>query len=192
MTKWDKFFDEKIKLIAQKKRVLDAGGGSPFQKHMSEYRSLFNNSEYIVLDKNIESNSVVKGDIQSMPFPDDDFGAFICKSVLEHVEDPQKAVDELYRVTKAGGIGLIYVPFIFPYHAEKGVYRDFWRFSGDGARHLFRKFSEIEIEKVRGFFETLAHFIPLIRKILIYPARLLDYFFPSKNQTSGFVIFVKK
>jgi len=32
MTEWDKFFDEKIKLIAKSKVILDAGGGGPFQK----------------------------------------------------------------------------------------------------------------------------------------------------------------
>jgi len=193
MTKWDKFFDEKIRFIAKGRRILDAGGGRPFQKHLSKYRGLFQDSEYIVLDKNARpEKGVFVGDIQQMPFPDEDFDAFICKSVLEHVENPQKAVSELYRVLKKGGEGLIYVPFIFPYHAEKGVYKDYWRFSEDGVRYLFRDFSHIETEKVRGFFETLAYFIPYLRKILIWPARFLDYFLPSKNQTSGFVIFVKK
>ena len=32
MTEWDKFFDEKIKLIAKSKVILDAGGGCPFKK----------------------------------------------------------------------------------------------------------------------------------------------------------------
>lgn len=192
MTKWDKFFDEKIHLLSQGKRVLDAGGGRPFQKQMAKYRDLFKESEYIVLDKNLETEGVIKGDIQDMPFKDDYFDGFICKSVLEHVENPFKAVSELKRVLKDGGLGLVYVPFLFPYHAEKGVYKDFWRFSEDGVRYLFKEFSHIEVEKVRGFFETLVYFMPYLRKILIWPARILDYLLPSKNQTSGFVIFVKK
>lgn len=192
MTKWDKFFDDKIKLVAKEDRVLDAGGGLPFQKHLFKYKDLFKNSEYIVLDKNISNESVVQGDIENMPFQNESFGAFICKSVLEHVENPQKAVNELYRILKKEGKGLIYVPFLFPYHAEKGVYKDYWRFSEDGVRYLFRSFSFIEIEKVRGFFETTAYFLPYLRKILIYPARLLDKILSSKNQTSGFVIFVVK
>jgi len=193
MTKWDKFFEEKIKLVAQKQQVLDAGGGLPFQKQMAKYRDLFKGVEYVVLDKNIESDEgVVKGDIHNIPFQDGYFGAFVCKSVLEHVEDPVKAVSELYRVLEKGGLGLVYVPFLFPYHAEKGVYKDYWRFSEDGVRYLFRGFSEIETKKVRGFFETLVYFVPYLRKILIWPARLFDYLLPSKNQTSGFVIFVKK
>ena len=33
MTEWDKFFDEKIKLIAKSKVILDAGGGGgPLKK----------------------------------------------------------------------------------------------------------------------------------------------------------------
>lgn len=192
MTKWDKFFDEKIKLLAKEKRILDAGGGIPFQKHLLKYKDLFKNSEYVVLDKNINDKMVVQGDIEKIPFLDESFGGFICKSVLEHVENPQKAADELYRILKKRGKGIVYVPFLFPYHALKGVYKDYWRFSEDGIRYLFRTFSNIEVEKVRGFFETVVYFLPYLRKILIYPARLLDKILPSKNQTSGFVIFLVK
>ncbi|MCF7835743.1 MAG: class I SAM-dependent methyltransferase [Candidatus Marinimicrobia bacterium] len=193
--KWDKFFDEKIKILARGERILDAGGGRPFNKQLAKYQSLFKGKEVVVTDKNVEpeyKDSVIEADIHELPFEDESFDGFICKSVLEHVEDPVKAVSELYRVLKTGGCGLVYVPFLFPYHAEKGVYKDFWRFSEDGVRYLFRNFSSIEIEKVRGFFETVIYFIPFFRKILIWPARLLDKFFSSKNQVSGFTFFVRK
>jgi len=193
MTTWDRFFDEKIKLIAEGKFILDAGGGRPFQKHMAKYKELFKDADYVVLDKNGKPDGgVVLGDIHNLPFDDEYFDGIICKSVLEHVESPEKAVSEIYRVLKKGGAVLVYVPFIFPYHAEKGFYKDYWRFTGDGVEYLFRNFSKIEVEKVRGFFETLAVFIPYFRKILIPLGRVADRFFPNKNQTSGFNAFVIK
>lgn len=193
MTDWDKFFDEKIKELAQCRRILDAGGGAGFAKELSKYEKLFENSEYVVFDINAEpAPGVVKGDIHELPFADGSFDAFICKSVLEHVQNPQKVVGELYRILKKGGKGFLYVPFLFPYHAEKGFYKDYWRFSEDGVYELLKSFSKIEIQKVRGFFETLIHFLPLLRYLLIWPARFLDGLFPSRNQTSGFNIFVIK
>lgn len=193
MTKWDKFFDEKIKLIAKGKVILDAGGGKPFQKHMAPYKELFSNSRYISLDKNgSPDDGIVVGDIHQLPFADEFFDAVICKSALEHVENPQMAVNEIRRVLKKGGQALFYVPFIFPYHAEKGFYKDYWRFTEDGLRYLLKDFSKIEIQQVRGFFETLAVFIPYFRKILIPIGRVMDKFFPSKNQTAGFNAFAVK
>ena len=50
---------------------------------------------------------VVKGDIQSMPFPDAHFNAAFCRHTLEHTTNPMKALSELIRVTAPGG--LIYV-----------------------------------------------------------------------------------
>lgn len=193
MTKWDKFFDEKIRLIAKGRVILDAGGGKPFQKHMASYKELFSNSRYVSLDKNgSPDDGIVIGDIHQLPFADEFFDAVICKSALEHVENPQLAVKEIRRVLKKGGQALFYVPFIFPYHAEKGFYKDYWRFTEDGLRHLLKDFSKIEIQQVRGFFETLAVFIPYLRRIFISIGRVMDKFFPSKNQTAGFNAFAIK
>lgn len=50
MTKWDKFFNEKIKEIAKEKEILDIGGGFKFQKGLVEYEHLFKNSNYQILD----------------------------------------------------------------------------------------------------------------------------------------------
>ncbi len=193
MTDWDKFFDEKIRELAKCRRILDAGGNEPFAKGLSRYKELFERSEYVVFDINAEPGpGVIRGDIHHLPFQDESFDGVICKSVLEHVADPRRVAGELYRVLKKGGKGFLYVPFLFPYHAEKGFYKDYWRFSEDGVRELLKEFSKIEIQKVRGFFETITHFLPYLRSILIWPARILDYIFLSKNQTSGFHIFVIK
>jgi SAM-dependent methyltransferase len=43
------------------------------------------------------------GDIYGMPFPDDTFDISICHVVMCHLAEPEKALDELIRVTKPGG-----------------------------------------------------------------------------------------
>ncbi len=193
MTSWEKFSEEKFKLLSRGQNILDIGGGGiPLQKHLLKYKELFAHIQYVVVDKDPKSPEVVKGDAHHLPFADESFDAVICKSVLEHVEDPVKVVSEMKRVLRPGGYGIVYVPFLFPYHAAPGKYADYWRFTSDGIRYLFRDFSKVEMANVRGIFETTVHLVPIARTILKYPARLLDYFSPSKNQTSGFTIFVKK
>lgn len=49
-------------------------------------------------------------DMMSMSFGDCEFDCFICSHVLEHVEDDGVALDELYRILKVGGWGILMVP----------------------------------------------------------------------------------
>lgn len=56
--------------------------------------------------------------ILSLPFPDADFDVVVSSDVIEHTQDPWKAVDELVRVLKPGGLLCLTVPN-----------RTFWFFS---------------------------------------------------------------
>jgi len=49
-------------------------------------------------------------DITDMPLPDEYCDFFICSHVLEHVESDDRAIQELYRVTRSGGIGILMAP----------------------------------------------------------------------------------
>ncbi|WIM06119.1 MAG: class I SAM-dependent methyltransferase [Candidatus Nitricoxidivorans perseverans] len=83
-------------------------------------------------------------DVQSLQFEDDRFGAIACIAVLEMVEDPQRAIQELYRVLKPGGEIWIQLPFNFPYMGGTDkTLRDYWRASPDGLRLWMRGFEEI-------------------------------------------------
>ncbi len=52
----------------------------------------------------------VKADILDLPFEDESFDVVFCNHVLEHIEEDQKAMSELYRVMKKGGWGIFQVP----------------------------------------------------------------------------------
>lgn len=43
------------------------------------------------------------GDALNLDFPDDSFDVVICSQVYEHVPDPQKMMDEIYRVLRPNG-----------------------------------------------------------------------------------------
>jgi len=52
----------------------------------------------------------VEGDIEDMPFEDESFGTVVCTEVLEHVPYPEKALSEIGRVLRPGGMLIGSVP----------------------------------------------------------------------------------
>lgn len=52
----------------------------------------------------------VKADICNLPFIENTFDIVFCNHVLEHIEDDQKAMKELYRVLKPNGMGIFQIP----------------------------------------------------------------------------------
>jgi SAM-dependent methyltransferase len=50
-------------------------------------------------------------DIRHLEFPDATFDAAICSHVLEHVQEDDQAIAELYRVLRPGGLLLVLVPW---------------------------------------------------------------------------------
>ena len=153
------------------------------------------NISYKVLDYVDTYHPDIVGDIQDLPLRSDSQEAVACIAVLEHVENPFKAASEMHRVLKSGGCALVYVPFLYYYHAEDGYYGDYWRFTEDSLRHLFAPFALVEIQKVRGPLETLVRLSPLGRHALFADAAfLLDRAFGklSSKQTSGYFVFLQK
>jgi len=204
MTTWDSFFKEKItKIFSEKKEIIDIGGGLRISKksgnRYDENRAwilpLLPSVSYKIMDPIPDYKPDIVGDIHKLPFADNSVDAFICLAVMEHIEDPMQAAREMLRALKVGGYAFIYVPFLYYYHAEKGYYKDYWRFTEDSVRHMFKNFSKIEIEGVRGAFETWLHLSPLGRiSVLKYLFRFLDKI-TGKNksrQVSGYNVFLIK
>nr|WP_317632231.1 methyltransferase domain-containing protein [uncultured Flavobacterium sp.] len=52
----------------------------------------------------------VKADICNLPFEDNSYDIILCNHVLEHIPDDTKAMQELYRVMKPGGMGIFQIP----------------------------------------------------------------------------------
>ncbi|HEY0220755.1 MAG TPA: class I SAM-dependent methyltransferase [Candidatus Paceibacterota bacterium] len=192
-----KFINEKIIEITKEKIILDVGGGEPFTKWLKDYKELFQNCDYRTMDYDKTTNPDVVGDIHNIPLPNGTIDAVICNCVLEHVENPILAVKEIHRILKPGGKFFVHIPSIYPYHARKGHYPDYWRFFDDTVDILFKDFSKTEIQKRGGYFKALFFFIPLQHKIrfIIDPlSEFLDGIFKTekKNTTSGYYIYAVK
>ena len=81
---------------------------APEQAFFKRFKKL-NNIQYITTDLN-SPLAQVKADICELPFENDEFDVILCNHVLEHIEDDEKAISELYRVMKPGGWGIFQVP----------------------------------------------------------------------------------
>src|SRR3989344_315667 len=194
---YDRFFEEKIKELAKENYIVDVGGGHPFQKRLAKYRDLFAGKKYLTMDSAPEYGPDVVGDAHGLPFQDSTVGAILSISVFEHLHDPKKAAEEVYRVLKPGGKLLLYTHFIYPYHARRGVYSDYFRFTDEGLTHLFKNFSRIELKKHGGFFRAMGFFLPFqakLRPIWEPVAYFFDRLFKTgqRTTTAGYYIYCVK
>lgn len=140
-------------------------------------------------------------DVLNMSFESESVDSIICLDVLEHVENPFHAINEMRRVLKPSGSVLLSVPFLNGFHGKSGAssshedYPDYWRFTHQGLNLMFKDFSSVMIYPVNGPIETRLYFLKLnsflnfrfVRKIV----DVLDMPVLGKSTTRHFV-YAKK
>ncbi len=92
-------------------KILEAGCGSG--KGMACFKShdiygIDISKEALNLSK--QYGKIKEGDIMDIPFKDNTFDLTYNSGVIEHFDNPQKAIDEMVRVTKPNGQIMIIVP----------------------------------------------------------------------------------
>lgn len=107
----------------------------------------------VALDLQPRRGVHVVGDAQSLGFVSDSFDVVLCTEVLEHLPEPQRAVDEMRRVLKPGGILVLTTRFLFPIHDAP---HDYFRYTKYGLRHLLREFEILELQEETTSVGTLA------------------------------------
>lgn len=135
-------------------RTLDLGAGE------QKYRSLVEQacSQYISIDAFSETD--VRGDASTLPFKADVFDTIVCTQVIEHLQTPWVAMQEIHRILKPGGHLLLSAPFLYPYH---GSPYDYFRYTKEGLITLL-KHGELQVVKIESmgsprlvFVEYLSH-----------------------------------
>lgn len=87
------------------KKVLHFAPEQAFYKRFKKMTNL----DYVTTDLN-SPLADVKADICNLPFEDQTFDVILCNHVLEHIPEDTKAMQELYRVLKVGGMGIFQIP----------------------------------------------------------------------------------
>lgn len=145
-------------------RLLDAGAGEcQYKKHCGHLKYV---AQDIAVydgkgDAGLQTGSWdfskidIVCDILDIPEPDASFDAVLCTEVLEHLPDPVRALDEMARLLRPGGMFIITAPFwslthFAPYHYATGFNRYFYEF------HLGRLgFDIVEMTPNGNFFECV-------------------------------------
>jgi SAM-dependent methyltransferase len=132
-------------MLLDKSKILVIGGSIKGQG----MDVIYANKSYEIVGSDVSFGPYTKiiSDAHDIPFEDEAFDCVIIQAVLEHVLDPQRCVNELYRVLNSSGIVYAETAFMQPVHMQQ---YDFTRFTCLGQRRLFRKFNEIKSGPVCG------------------------------------------
>jgi SAM-dependent methyltransferase len=126
-------------------RTLDIGAqNGPYAAHFPNR---------LALDIRPGAGVRVIGDAQALGIADASFPVILCTEVLEHLPEPQRAIDEMYRVLAPGGTLLLTTRFLFPIHDAP---HDYFRFTKYGLRHLLRRFEILELREETDAVGTIA------------------------------------
>ena len=111
-------------------RLLDVGcGDKPYLPFFEPYVS-----EYVGVDVVYNPYAELKGSVEALPVEDASYDVVLCAQVLEHCDDPARAVTELRRVTRPGGRVLASTHGVMVFHPSPG---DYWRWTHAGLERLF-------------------------------------------------------
>ena len=103
------------------------------------------------------------GDIERVPLPDASVDLAILSQALHHARQPQRAVDEAFRILRPGGQLLVLDLNAHTFEQARELYADLWLGFAEGTLHGFLKqagFQKVEVsvvarEEADPGFETL-------------------------------------
>ena len=107
------------------------------QEDVADVRGIFRAEEHIGCDIQPGLGVDRIEDVHHLTFEDDSVGTVLSLETLEHVADPLRAVQEMHRVLRPGGLLAISSLMFFPIHAHPW---DYWRFTPEGFELLLEPF----------------------------------------------------
>lgn len=140
--------------IKPSESVLDVGAGE------LKYRSYFAHCKYVSNDACIGNKEwyfdeiEIKSSAYEIPVDDKSFDYILCTQVLEHLEFPERAFAEFYRILKSGGRLILTAPLG---DGEHQAPYDFFRYTRFGLKSLGKRhdFDLAYIEPQGGVFINL-------------------------------------
>lgn len=90
---------DRIKEWVKEEKILDIGAGDGLITHLLGAKGIEYEAEGVRLAQE-KGADVIQGDAYALPFEDGSFDAVMMIDVIEHLEDPLKALQEARRVAK--------------------------------------------------------------------------------------------
>ena len=110
------------------------------QEDLINVRELFPGKEYYGCDMRPGKGVDKILNLHHIDIPDDSVGTVLLFDTIEHVEYPHKALNEVFRILKPGGICIVAAPMYFPIHNHP---YDYWRFTPEAFRSLLKPFEQV-------------------------------------------------
>ena len=98
---------QKINFNKKPVKIIDFAPSKNFEKKIKSLKNVTYHSADLY-----RNDFDLKIDIENIKIKEETYDMLICSHVLEHINSPRKALKELNRITKKGGIGIIMVPII--------------------------------------------------------------------------------
>ena len=145
------YLDEFIRQHASDGLTLDLGAST------GPYQTLF--PKRVGVDVERATGVDVVSDAHALAFRDQSFDTVVSTEMLEHLTEPQRAADEMFRVLRPGGTLVLTTRFLFPLHDAP---HDYFRYTKYGLQHLFRRFHIVEL---REETDTMGTFAVLVQRL---------------------------
>jgi len=137
------FVSDVIETVPLKEPIYEFGSYLvPEQIELANLRSLFPGKEYIGCDMRGGPGVDQILNLHNIDLPPATAGTVLCLDTLEHVEYPRKAMEEIHRILKPGGIVIISSVMNYPIHDFPF---DYWRFTPEAFRSLLKIFASIYV-----------------------------------------------
>lgn len=150
------------------------------QEKAADLRPLFPKKTFIGIDIRPGPGVDAIEDVHSLSFPDESIGTILCCDTLEHVPNVWKALSEMKRVLKKGGVLLLTSVMNFPIHNYPS---DYWRFTPQAFCYLLRDIGPFAV-----FFQGTPEFPVGVYGIAVkalLSTRLQDFVTQIRELTRG-------
>ena len=194
---------DKLSLNNGELNILNVGAGGELSARINK----LHNANVTNIDIDLNKQPCVVADITNLPIVSDSrFDVVFILEVLEHVNQPDKAVREIFRILKPGGSVVASTPFMLEIHEAP---YDYYRFTRYGLEYLFREFEAVTI-RARSRY-VISSLVPILRlwksehlmdkfigvgllfmSILLYPViKFIDLVVSSDAITTGYLLTAK-
>ena len=150
----DNYFHKAVGEISENALVLDVGGKKNGKRGYFDIS--FRPMKMVYANISADNGPDILCRAESLAAKTGKFDAVICAETLEHVTDPQGALNEMARSLRPGGTAFITVPFMYHVHADPHDYGRYTSAYWQRAAAL-AGFSMASVISQGGFYVTAAN-----------------------------------
>lgn len=135
------FLEENLARLPERASVLNVGAGGEVAQVLAIHAGA-RSFQVTSLDIDAKRGPDIVGDVADHDFGGRRFDAVVMCEVLEHVREPARAIANVHKFLRPGGVLILSTPFIFPLHDQP---HDYYRFTRHGLEWLLKDFSEVAV-----------------------------------------------